>query len=739
MSSVHVTGVGLTTPLGTSISDISSALAEARVVCRIPDGPEGLFIPSPRVATLPGSFDPSSSVRRRKDRKLKARTNVLALSAARSALEQAGIAEDSAALIDAGLFVAVGREPGDPDDVLPALAASRDESDPTEIDLGRLATAGTREMNPVSSIKTLPNMSHAHVAMHLGIMGVGMTTCAGPGAGLVALAEGISALIDGRASLALVGATDARTSFPDRISAAREDDVDFVSEAAVFLVIETETAMLARGGRSLGLAESWLDAEADEVVVSALGACGAARTLTALAITRCRTDAPEMIRPLLTSPRRSRTSPRSRVAITGIGLRTPLGRSFDEFKRRLLSGESAVGPIRAFDASAFPTRLACEISDHDLEHLPPELAEAFRGLDDRKGELALAAALDALRDHGEALPAGAALTYGTGLSSVSRRELCADALPYVDAAGRFDYERFASHPPARPHQAPRRHDVDRPMALLRAHLGLSGPYTGHFSACAAGAAAIGHAADQVRRGEVEVALAGAADSMIHPFGLLPFILLGAASPNSDPKKAARPFDKHRDGFVMGEAGVFFVLEREDRARAAGRRIYGYILGHGTSADAHNVTAPHPEGAGAERAMRRALADAGLRPEHVDYINAHGTGTPLNDVVEAGAIARVFGLGSSMPPTSSCKAQLGHAIAAAGALELAACLAAFDGGHLPPNPHTTEVDARIDIHLVGREAKALMPAVIASNSFGFGGQNATLVLGHAGRSDTGMSQ
>ena len=415
------------------------------------------------------------------------------------------------------------------------------------------------------------------------------------------------------------------------------------------------------------------------------------------------------------------------MAITGLGLRTPLGHDFATFRRRLLSGDSAVAPITAFPREGFPVQLACEVAGLDTALLPGGLAAALSGLDDRKGELALTAALAALVDHGESLPADAALIYGTGLSSVSLVELEEDCLPFLTDAGRYDYARFGAAAVRSNPQAPRRHEVERPMALLSEHLGLSGFRAHHFSACAAGAAAIGHAADVIRRGEARVALAGAADSMVHPFGLLPFILLGATTLNPDPATAARPFDQHRDGFVMGEAGVFFVLEDLARAKAAGRRIYGLVLGHGTSSDAFNVTAPHPEGAGAERAMRRALADAGLLPGQIGYINAHGTGTPLNDSIEASAIRRVFG--GAAPPVSSAKAQLGHTIAAAGAVELLACLAALDGSRLPPNPTLGQVDARIDLDLVERDGRAARVESILSNSFGFGGQNAVLVVGH----------
>ena len=231
---------------------------------------------------------------------------------------------------------------------------------------------------------------------------------------------------------------------------------------------------------------------------------------------------------------------------------------------------------------------------------------------------------------------------------------------------------------------------------------------------------------------MDFALAGGADSMVHPFGLLPFILLGATSTSLDPRGAARPFDRDRSGFVMGEGAAFFVLEPLDRVRAEGRTPLAVLLGHGTSGDAHNVTAPHPEGRGAQLAIQRALTDAGLVPAQIDYINAHGTGTPLNDVIEAAAIRAVFG--AHAPAVSSSKGQFGHTIAAAGAVELAACVAALQVGRLPPSVGLSTPDPRVDLDLVPPTGRACAQPVMLSHSFGFGGQNAVLALAHPDRVD-----
>lgn len=723
--SVVVTGVGLVTPYGLDTAENLRRFLAGDVPAVPPPENERPALEHPHVSRVPATFDPTRWVRRRKELKLMARANVLAVAAASLAVADAGL-EGDARLEGAGLFLGVGQEPGELDDVLPAVAHSR-SPDGASIDLRRLSEDGLRQMNPLSSIKTLPNMSHAHVAITLGLRGPGMTLCAGPTAGSEAVEAAVRAIADGRTDLAIAGAADAPIAFSDRVSAARRGERGPRAEAAVVLVLESAETAAARGARVLATADAFLERGDDRH--PPFGDAGAAswlvtRVLSGLAAPAL-ADTPSSDR----APAR-RGSHRRAVAITGVGLRTPIGQHFDAFARALLDGTSAVAPISAFPRAGFPVALACEVPTAALA-LPEALATQMHGLDDRKGMLALAAALAAVADAPGALSPEAAIVYGTGLSSVSLAELEEDCLPFLDAAGAYDYPRFGLTPARENPQAPRRHAVERPMDLLAKYLGLNGRRLHHFSACAAGAAAIGHAADLVRRGEVEVALAGAADSMVHPFGLLPFILLGATSPNPYPLIAARPFDQHRDGFVMGEAGAFYVLEPVERAVAAGRRIHGVLLGHGTSSDAFNVTAPHPEGRGAEFAMRRALADAGVSPDEVDYINAHGTGTPLNDVIEAAAIRRVFGAGA--PPVSSSKGQFGHTIAAAGAVELAACLAALAFDRLPPNPTLTQVDARIDLDLVERAGRARRVEVALSNSFGFGGQNATLIVGRADRS------
>ncbi len=284
-------------------------------------------------------------------------------------------------------------------------------------------------------------------------------------------------------------------------------------------------------------------------------------------------------------------------------------------------------------------------------------------------------------------------------------------------------DRDARSPPISPGIAPlpRRHLPACAIARPVASAGVLGPTGTSFSACAAAAQAMAEGLRALRRGDADVALVGGHDSMLHPLGLLSFVVLGALAPDR-----CRPFDRAREGFLIGEGAAVFVLEREDAARARGAPVLGRLLGAGTSADAWNVTAPQPEGQGAERAMRRALADAGLRPEDIDYVNAHGTGTPVGDLAEAQAIARVLG---DRVPVSSTKGALGHTIAAAGAIEAAVCLAAMQQEFLPGTCGLEERDPACPIDAV-LAPRAARPRALLSNSFGFGGQNACLVFGAA---------
>ena len=425
------------------------------------------------------------------------------------------------------------------------------------------------------------------------------------------------------------------------------------------------------------------------------------------------------------------------VVVTGVGVWSAAGRGLDALAG-VLRAHRGCGKPRA---GALPVALAATV--------PVPVPPAADFPDDRKAELALAAYEDALVDAGlrftaqgftaqgfsaqgsaaqqssaesALLPAPdrRAVFLGTGLSSVTEGELAEDVYPHLDADGRFDRPGMARDL-ARDRAAPRRHVPGRVTAELVRRIGATGPTGTSFSACAAAAQAIAEGAWAIRRGEVDLAIVGGHDAMVHPLGMLSFIVLGALSPTG-----CRPFDRTRDGFMIGEGAAIFVLESAERAAARGARVRARVLGAGTSADSWNVTAPHPEGAGAELAMRRALRDAGLEPHQVDYVNAHGTGTPLGDAAEAAAIGRVLGPGA---PVSSIKGAVGHTIAAAGALEAAACIAALEGGFLPGTVGLEQPDPSLPVRAIARPEDADV-RVTLSNSFGFGGQNCALVLGHS---------
>lgn len=338
--------------------------------------------------------------------------------------------------------------------------------------------------------------------------------------------------------------------------------------------------------------------------------------------------------------------------------------------------------------------------------------------DDRKAWLALTALEEAMSDAGMPRQGSRrrAVFLGTGLSSITPAELAEDLYPHLTDAG-FDRATMARD--LSPDRAgPRRHLPGRVTDYIADMLGATGPRGTNFSACAAAAMAIAEGARTLRRGEADVAIVGGHDSMIHPMGILSFVVLGALA-----EDACRPFDKDRHGFLIGEGAAILILERAADARQRGATIRAELLGAGTSVDAWNITAPHPDGAGAELSMRRALADAGLSPADVDYVNAHGTGTPVGDVAEARAIQRVLG----DVPVSSIKGAVGHTIAAAGAVEAAACIAALQGGWMPGTTGLLTPDPECPVTTLSEPVSE--PArVMLSNSFGFGGQNCTLLLG-----------
>jgi 3-oxoacyl-[acyl-carrier-protein] synthase II len=397
------------------------------------------------------------------------------------------------------------------------------------------------------------------------------------------------------------------------------------------------------------------------------------------------------------------------VVVTGVGVMSAAGGSFAALRLALEQGHSCGTP----HDTPLPVGWVGEVQTPVTE-LP-----SFR--DDRKAWLAMAALEEALADAGGTGTGTVSVFLGTGLSSVTPSELEEDAYPHLRADG-LSFDRAALLADlSKTRAAPARHDPARVTSAVARRVGATGPCGTSFSACSAAAQAIVEGLRTLRRGEADVAIVGGHDSMIHPFGMLSFVVLGALSPS-----ACRPFDRQRDGFMIGEGAAMLVLECAEHARARGAHVRARLLGAGTSVDGHAATAPQPEGRGAAAAMRAALKDAGILGSQVDYVNAHATGTPVGDIAEAAAIRAV----TPAAQVSSIKGAIGHTIAAAGAIEAAACIAALEGGFMPGTVGLRDPDPEINLRLLMGAAN-IGPRIAVSNSFGFGGQNAALVFGHAG--------
>ena len=402
-----------------------------------------------------------------------------------------------------------------------------------------------------------------------------------------------------------------------------------------------------------------------------------------------------------------------RVVVTALGAVTPLGLSADATWEALIAGRSGVGPITQFDASHLDVRIAAEV--HGFDPVAIFGKRRARHLD-RVTQLALAATREAVEasklDTG-ALAERIGVVYGTGIGGLGSLVEGIDVLHNRGAEWVSPYVL----PMMIPNMA---------AGEIALEWGLKGPNSCTVTACAASAHAIAAGADLIRLGRADAMICGGAESSILEIGVAGFSAMKALSTrNDDPPGASRPFDAGRDGFVMGEAAVTVVLEDRDSALARGAPVLAEMAGYGATCDAYHMTAPHPEGDGAVRAMREALADAGAQPGDVGYINAHGTSTPPNDRVETVAVKGVFG--PSTPPVSSTKSMTGHTLGAAGALESLACIQALRTGILPPTINQDEPDPECDLDVVANHARRVPIELALSNSFGFGGHNVTLAF------------
>lgn len=411
-----------------------------------------------------------------------------------------------------------------------------------------------------------------------------------------------------------------------------------------------------------------------------------------------------------------------RVVITGIGFVTPVGIGLEPTWSALLAGKSGCAPTTHFDTKDFASKIACEVKDwaaaaptwfdkRELKHL------------DRFLQFGVAASMMAMEDAGYAdrkVPAGEedrwGVYIGAGLGGVETIENTHDS-------GRAKGPRYGFSPYFVTDII-----INMVPGLVTIRTGARGPNFSHVSACSTGAHSIGEAMRTIRHGYADCVIAGGAEATITMLGVGGFNAMRAMSTrNDDPTTASRPFDKDRDGFVIGEGAGVVVLEELEHAKARGARIYAEVKGYAANSDAHHVTAPAPEGIGAQRCMRAALADAGLPPEAIGYINAHGTSTDANDKNETAAIKAVFGEHARKLAVSSTKSMTGHMLGAAGSVEAGICALAIDRGVLPPTINYTTPDPDCDLDYVPNVAREARVDAVLSNSFGFGGTNACLIL------------
>ena len=424
---------------------------------------------------------------------------------------------------------------------------------------------------------------------------------------------------------------------------------------------------------------------------------------------------------------------RRRVAITGIGVVTPVGNDVETTWSALLAGRSGAAAISLFDASGFSTRIAAEVKGFDERVITAD--RKLLKFANRSHKFALAAAEQAVRDAGIA-PTDAdaerwGCAVGTGMMGVAYEDLAA-VHRHSAASGELDATKLLSDPVALDPMVFCRSQSTAGVSLLTRRFGIRGYATSVHTACASGGQAIGTALKLIRRGAVDRALAGGFDSMISPVGLSGFCLLSAVSADNDtPERASRPFDATRNGFVLGEGAGFVVLEEWESAVARGAHIYAELAGDGNSLSSFRITDSPPDGDGPIQSMRAALKDAGATAADIDYINAHGTSTGMNDRSESAAIHAVFGDRAKTVSVSSTKSSMGHLIAAAGAVEVVACALSIARGEMPVNANYRDPDPDCDLNLVVGAPLRQRVRMTLSNSFGFGGSNSCVILRHPG--------
>lgn len=422
---------------------------------------------------------------------------------------------------------------------------------------------------------------------------------------------------------------------------------------------------------------------------------------------------------------------RRRVVVTGVGAINPMGHTVEEVWTNLKAGKSGVGLTTVFDASTFPCKISSEVKNWDVDKAG-ENPDTWKNVC-RHTRFAIGAAKQAVGDSGVLDHVSDRTRFGVYLGSGEGNQDFFSFARMMKVALRpegFDVGAFAKEglatldPDVEIEQEP-----NVPVSHLAALFDAQGPNANCLTACAASSQAIGEATELIRKGDVDVMLSGGAHSMIHPFGVTGFSLLTTLScRNEEPTRASRPFDRDRDGFVLGEGSAMVILEELEHAKKRGAKIYGEVLGYGTTADAYRITDIHPEGRGAIRCMNMALQDAKITPDQIHYVNAHGTSTEVNDKVETLACKRVFGDGAKKVPISSTKSMMGHLIAAAGVTEFIVCLMAIRDNIVPPTINYETPDPNCDLDYIPNRSRETRCDYALNNSFGFGGQNITLVAG-----------
>ena len=434
-----------------------------------------------------------------------------------------------------------------------------------------------------------------------------------------------------------------------------------------------------------------------------------------------------------------------RVVITGMGVVTPLGWDVEELWRRLLDCQSGVDMTTLFDAGTFPSQFSAEVKGYDHLELLPEHAREQHKLAGRNSRFMLGAAVNAWRqaqlpiplpqsnnsDADETTPSAdrVGMYLGAGEGPLDFDNFIAPTVEAWQSDQQMDWLRWGRIAAERMDAIRElEQEPNMPAAHLASLFELRGPCMSCLTACAASTQATGEALEMIRNGDVDIAIAGGCHSMIHPLGVTGFNRLTALSTrNDDPQTASQPFDLERDGFVLAEGGGAVILEELESARRRGVPILAEVIGYGSTADAFRVTDQHEDGRGGIAAVRLALADAGLGTDDIDYISAHGTGTAENDSIETHVIKSVFGERAYKIPVSSVKSMLGHLIAAAGVVELITCILAIRDNIIPPTTNLNTPDPQCDLDYVPAKPREATVNIAMSNSFGFGGQNNTIII------------